>query len=304
MPSKKRYKASQDKIKYKLSPDRKTEDRINWFPGHMNKAIKDIKSKLKLIDIVFEIRDARLPLLTHNPALDEAIGNKEKIILLNKSNLADPESSLLWQKWFAEQGQNAFFINAFDFHEAQVILHQAKELVNQKKQSEQRKLNILILGLPNTGKSTLINKFAAKNIAKAADKPGQTRQQQWIKLAANTELLDTPGIMPPRIETQEQGLKLAAIHAIPDRIVSDEKAVIYLIEYFLNHKHHHLYDRYKLDLKQRDTISILDSIGKNRGCLLKDNQIDYLRVYKIFLQDFREGKLGRHTLETPPITVP
>lgn len=310
MGSKKRYKAykkPEQEEEIKLTPDRKKEDLyINWFPGHMNKAIKQIKSKLKLVDIVLEVRDARVPLVSGNGALNEALGVKSKLIVFNKANLADPDNVKSWEVYFSKIDQPYLFINALDKSSIKNITEYAKKVVldNFKKHNPDKKptnkVSMMIIGLPNTGKSTLINRMSQRNAARTADKPGYTQTQQWIKVEEDFLLLDTPGIMPPKIASKEHGLWLTSVHAIPSKIVPDETTAIFLIKYLLENKSSELLSRYKLENHDMDFLQCLEKIGQNRKCLIKKGEIDYERVYKIILLDFRSGELGRISFESPP----
>jgi ribosome biogenesis GTPase A len=311
MGSKKRYKAykkpEEDLEEIKITPDRKKEDLyINWFPGHMNKAIKQIKAKLKLVDIVLEVRDARVPLVSGNPALNAALGLKSKLIVFNKANLADQDNIKLWKEWFSKQEQPFLFINALDKGSIKKITDYSKKVVldNFEKHNPGKvptnKVSMMIIGLPNTGKSTLINRMSQRNAARTADKPGYTQSQQWIKVEENFLLLDTPGIMPPKIHTKEHGLWLTSVHAIPSKIVPDETTAIFLIEYLLKNKSKELLERYKLENHDMGFLECLEKIGLNRQCLLKKGVVDYERVYTIILLDFRSGELGKISFESPP----
>lgn len=312
MGSKKRYKSFKkpelDEDEIKITPDRKKEDLyINWFPGHMNKAIKQIKEKLKLVDIVLEIRDARVPLVSGNPALNQALGVKNKLIVLNKTNLAEPDNVKAWVKYFKTQDQAFLFINALDKNSIKEITEYSKKVVldNFSKQNPGKtpnnKLSMMIIGLPNTGKSTLINRMSKRKAARTADKPGYTQSQQWIKVEQDFLLLDTPGIMPPKIESKEHGLWLCAVHAIPSKIIPDETTAIFVIEYLLKNKSEALQSRYKLENLDLSAPECLEHIGLNRQCLIKKGEVDFERVYTLVLQDFRSGQLGLCSFESPPI---
>lgn len=308
MASKKKFKTfTSGHGRLKLTPDRNdNEQYINWFPGHMNKAIKQIKAKLKTIDIILEIRDARLPKTCSNKAIQEAIGNKLKLIIFNKSNLADPSVTNQWKKFLNENLVSNLFVNALDKSTSKIILKKVKEIVEENYFQEnpngeiKKVISMMVIGLPNTGKSTLINTISLRSAAKTANKPGHTQTQQWIKINENYQLLDTPGIMPPKIENYEDGLKLCAIYAIPSKIVPDETTATFLIEYLKQHYPLLIQELYQFDPLKFNTIECLEQIGKFRNTLIKNSEIDYERVYKILLTDFREGKLGQISLEFPP----
>lgn len=317
MASKKRFKSYQqdncsDKEEIKLTPDRKSNDQyINWFPGHMNKAVKEIKSKLKLIDLVLEIRDARVPEISKNDELEKAIGKKPKIIIFNKSNLADPRTTKKWINYYEVKSNHDssrhIFTNALDISSCKQILTQIKDFLSKNYQNEnpdgerKKKISIMIIGLPNTGKSTLINRLSGRNATRTANKPGYTQTQQWIKIDSQTELLDTPGIMPPKIHSLEAGLKLCAIYAIPNKIVPDETTAIFLLNFISTTYPDSIQKRYGISPITMNTLTLLEEIGLKRNCLLKNAQVDYEKVYGLILNDFREGKLGKISLESPPI---
>lgn len=303
-------KRSKKKINYDMGEnihDNVTTNRINWFPGHMNKAIRQVKESLKKVDIVLEIRDARSPLATGNSEFNKAIGQKSSLIVINKTNLADPNIVKKWEAWFEEQKRPYIFINCFDKKSLSKITTTAKDVVIKKIRESNpgfvfdRKLKMMIIGLPNTGKSTIINRLANRNATKAADKPGQTQQQLWVKVDDQLELLDTPGIMPPKIFSYEQGLWLAALHAIPATIVKEEDSACFIVRHLLEMKSKIFQERYKLDSLELDLIGALDAIAKTRGCIQQKGQFDYDRVYKLLLTDFRSGSLGPISLGIPPV---
>ncbi len=280
---------------------------FNWYPGHMAKALREIKQKLKMVDIVLEIRDARAPLASGNRALDEAIGQKAHLIVLNKVNLADPEIINLWTRWFNEQGTPFMFIDCFDKTSLKKIVSLARKLVEKNRKDcnpdyveTKTKLKMMIVGLPNTGKSTIINQLANKNATKVADKPGQTQIQQWISIDNGIELLDTPGVMPPMIEREEHGLWLSAIHAIPDDIADEQLTASYLVKHLLKIKSQAFLTRFKIE---SDDISLDDAflrIATVRGCLKQKGLPDLDRVYKVILAEFRKGELGKTCFGLPP----
>ncbi len=310
MASKKSYKANKDKKtrgeRLKLTPDRDDNlQYINWFPGHMNKAMKEIKSKLKMVDLVIEVRDARVPMHSGNPALKEVLGTKAKLIFFNKENYCDPMAIKTWKKFLEERNIPYFFGNILEENCPELLLEKAKSLVlenykNENPEGEKTKINLMAIGLPNTGKSTLINRITHKNIAKAADKPGQTRVQQWIKISDDMQILDTPGIMPPKISEYEHGLWLACIFAIPSKIVDDETSSHFLLNFLIGKYPELIQNRYELETLPTDHDETIHQIGIKRGCLLKGGTIDLERVYRIILADFRQGFLGKVCFEFPP----
>lgn len=281
---------------------------FNWFPGHMLKAMREIKSKLGMVDLVIEIRDARVPLVSGNRFLNENIGGKNRLILLNKTNLADPVMVEKWEKWFTKQGAPFLFINCLDKSALKLVLATARKLIQAKRQAssveeieEKTKFKLMIIGLPNTGKSTFINQLANRNATKTADKPGETRVQLWVNIDEDLELLDTPGVMPPEIEVEEHRIWLSLINAIPDEIIGEEDPACYLVKYFLRHKSEAFKARYKLETFDLDLQAALAQIAVARGCLKQKGIIDIERVYKLILKDFRDGELGKACFGAPPI---
>jgi ribosome biogenesis GTPase A len=280
---------------------------FNWFPGHMMKAMRDIKSKVSLVDLVFEIRDARLPLASGNHSLTSSMNGKSRLILLNKANLADPEMTDKWAKWFEEQGTPYLFINCLDRSAIKSVLSLARKIVEKKRRdcnpegiSAKEKYKFMVIGLPNTGKSTFINSLASRQATKTADKPGETQVQLWVKVDEEIDLLDTPGIMPPEVERDEHKIWLSIIHAIPAHVVGEEDSARYLVNYFLKHKSPGFFKRYKLESMDLSLDETLNKIAVVRGCLKGKGLPDLDRVYKLILMDFRMGELGKVTFGNPP----
>jgi ribosome biogenesis GTPase A len=291
-----------------LTPEISDPLGINWFPGHMSRAIREIKEKLKLVDIVLEIRDARAPKAFSNPAMEETFRQKSRLIVFNKANLADPNMIQVWESWFKKQEEPFIFIDCFDKSSLKKVMNMARTIVNKKRQvtsagssPHKAKLKLMIIGLPNTGKSTIINQLANRNASKTADRPGQTTVQQWIVIDKDLELLDTPGVMPPILESIEHGMWLSTLHAIPDDIVGEEKPAIFLIEYFKERNSKEFKSRYKLEsLETLSVAEILEKIAILRGCLKQKGLPDLDRVYKLILLDFRKGELGKICFGIPP----
>lgn len=279
---------------------------INWFPGHMQKALKKIKETLRMVDIVLEIRDARSPLVTGNRDVDQLIGNKNRLIVFNKTNLADPNIVALWQAWFEKQNESFVFVNGLDKKSISRVVDISRDLVKKRRESEnpdaktKTKLKMMVIGLPNTGKSTIINKLANRDAAKVADKPGQTQHQLWVNVSEDLEILDNPGVMPHRIVKEEHGIWLSALHAIPDAVIDIERPAIYLIEYLLKNNPNHLKSYYKIEFEKADYLEALNLIAKSRGCLLGKGEFDYERVFRMILSDFRSGDLGHISFGLPP----
>jgi len=280
---------------------------FNWYPGHMARALREIKQKLKMVDIVLEIRDARVPMISGNRNLNESLGQKRKLILLNKVNLADQELVAQWSKWFDEQGEPYLFVDCFDKPALKKVISMARKIVEQNRKEcnpdyveTKTKLRMMIVGLPNTGKSTIINQLANRNATKVADKPGQTQIQQWINIENDIELMDTPGVMPPQIEKEEHGLWLSSIHAIPDDIAGEETTANFVLNHLLKIKSKAFLERYKLESFNLTNDEALLKIATVRGCLKQKGLPDLDRVYKLLLAEFRRGDLGRTCFGAPP----
>lgn len=278
---------------------------FNWFPGHMMKAMRDIKSKVGSVDLVIEIRDARVPVVSGNSTLTNSIGGKSRLILLNKANLADPEMNQKWSAWFEARGEEHIFINCLDRPSLKQVLSRAKKIIEKKRREcsdgveAKGKYKFMVIGLPNTGKSTFINSVANRNATKVADKPGQTQVQLWVRVDDELDLMDTPGVMPPEIEKDEHKIWLSLINAIPDAIVGEEDTACYLVKYFLKKKSPEFQARYKLESLDLDLEETLGKIAAVRGCLKQKGLPDLERVYKLILMDFRAGELGQVSFGSP-----
>lgn len=277
---------------------------IQWFPGHMAKARREIEQNLKLVDLVIELVDARAPAASQNPMLQELIKNKSKIIVLMKSDLADTEGTVKWIKYFQSQGILALAVNVDDKSDIArlVELVHKKGLEQQQKMMskgvQQRSIRALIAGVPNVGKSTLINRLANKKIAKIGDRPGITKQQQWIKVRKQFELLDTPGILWPKFEDQLIGMKLAAIGTIKFELVPTQDIAAFVLNDIFNKQPKKLLERYQIK-DVTDMWETFEMIGKSRGALESGGQVNFDKVADIVLRDFRTSRLGRITLELP-----
>jgi ribosome biogenesis GTPase A len=286
-----------------------TEDRveekptITWYPGHMAKALRKVQDKLKMVDIVLEIRDARVPLISGNDRLQKTVSQKNRLIIVNKINLADPEENKKWEAWFEKQEIPYIFINSLDKSSVKKIFSKARELVIKRKMENganpnlKKKIRMMFIGLPNTGKSTIINRLVGRTVARAADRPGLTQNQQWIVVDNDMELMDTPGIMPPRIKNDEQAFYLCAIHAIKDDIVGEEEVSSFVLNFLLKHRAKELTEKYGLDDFNLTVGEAFEQIGLNRKFLRKKGQVDFDRVFTMILSDFRKGELGRWTFE-------
>ncbi|WP_195573115.1 ribosome biogenesis GTPase YlqF [Paenibacillus sp. 1001270B_150601_E10] len=285
---------------------------IQWFPGHMTRARRQIQEKLKLIDVTIELLDARLPLSSRNPMIDEILGNKPRLILLNKSDLADPAMTAKWLEFLQKEGHKAIAIDASTGTNVSSITIEARKLLEEKfakqmaKGMKPRAVRALIVGIPNVGKSTLINKLAGRQVAATGDRPGVTKGQQWIRVGDELELLDTPGILWPRFEDQMVGYRLAATGAIKDQILNVEDIAFYALRYLATHYEDQVKTRFEidelpphLDEDPNAVVSIMEDIGRRRGCLVSGGRVDLEKASGIILRELRSGKLGRITFETP-----
>jgi ribosome biogenesis GTPase A len=278
---------------------------IQWYPGHMAKAKREVTEKLKLIDIVYELVDARIPFASRNPMIDEIVKNKPRIVLLNKADKAEPHVTAKWIEYFQSHNIPALSINSVNGSGLNKIVPASKELLKEKMEKmaakgvRQRAIRALIIGIPNVGKSTLINKLAKKSIAKTGDRPGVTTSQQWIKVGKELELLDTPGILWPKFEDEQVGLKLAATGAIKDAIINLQDVAVFVLRYLEEKNPERLMERYQLDELPEDIVQLFDEIGKTRGCLMAGGMINYDKTTEIIIRDLRTDKFGPLSFEEP-----
>lgn len=278
---------------------------INWYPGHMKKTMDNIRSSLKLVDIVGEIIDSRIPISSKNPVIDDVLKDKPRIMILNKSDMADENETKKWLSYYRKKGYGAVVVDALHSKGLDKIYSVAKEMLADKfKKLEEKNLSaktirMMIVGIPNVGKSTFINSISKRKSAKIGDRPGVTKQVQWIKTKNDLELLDTPGVLWPKFEDERIGLHLAFTGAIKDEIMDIENLAFRFINELNKRDVNILKNRYNLsEDSYEDTLYLMDEIGRNRGAILKKNEIDYFKVANLVLDDFRKVKLGRITLET------
>ena len=279
---------------------------IQWFPGHMAKARRQVTEKLKLIDIIFELVDARLPLSSRNPMIDEIIQHKPRLVLLNKADMADKQVTKEWIHYFQEKNITALAINSHAGTGMKEIVTAAQGILAEKFERYKARgakpgaIRAMIVGIPNVGKSTLINRLAKKNIAKTGNTPGVTKAQQWIKVGKELELLDTPGILWPKFEDQEVGQKLALTGAIKDAMLNLEDVALFGINF--------LEEKYPARLKEwlkiegelpQDTVEKFDLIGEKKGLFMGNREIDYDKVTDLIIRDIRNEKFGPLSLERP-----
>lgn len=289
-----------------MTEEHSNSERINWFPGHMAKALREVKNKISKVDLVIEVRDARVPLASANPSLRAVIGAKPHLIVLNKMDLADRMICERWRSWFADHHQQALFVNAMQPASIKSIKTSCRELVQAKWQKWQEKgikpppLKLMVVGIPNTGKSTIINRLANRNAAMTGNRPGITQNQEWILIGMEMELLDTPGIMPPRIETEEQGFWLGSIHAIKDEIIGKDRVAVYVVNQLKAIKSAEFVKRYHLDCLDHNEQQLLLHIGERFNYKKQKGEIDLLKTCDQVLQDFRKGLLGPCSFELPP----
>ncbi|CCV64048.1 Ribosomal biogenesis GTPase [Alteracholeplasma palmae J233] len=277
---------------------------IQWFPGHMFKSLREMKEKLKLMDIVFILLDARIPYSSMNPNVLEIVGMKPTLILFNKTDLADPNKNKAWIKYYQEQGFYTLDIDAQSGKNVNKIYDKASEILKEKIEREEKRglkrrpIRAMIIGIPNVGKSTLINQMTKSKATKTGNTPGVTKAQQWIKVNEQFELLDTPGVLWPKFDSLDVGFALAITGAIKDKILPTDDIVKYAIDYLKKYYPNRLKERYGIDALNLDYVEMLDQIGIKRGAILKANEIDYDRVYTLILTDIRSKNLGGITFDT------
>ena len=276
---------------------------INWFPGHMRKTQREIKDNLKLVEAVIEIRDARIPRSSANPDIEKLCGNKPRLILLNKSDLTESRVTREWMKELSKDNVKAIDVNCLKGKGLNQIKPALEELLKEKLERYKAKglvnvvIRVMVVGIPNVGKSTFINKMAKNNIAKTGDRPGVTKSKQWIKTPLGIEMLDTPGVLWPKFEDERTALNLAFTGAIKDEIMDTEELSYRLVERLQKHYANELMARYKIERVFEDPLDTLDAIARKRGCLMSGGHIDYNRIAVILLDEFRGGKIGNISLE-------
>lgn len=288
---------------------------INWFPGHMAKTRKQITEDLKLIDVVIEILDARIPISSQNPDIKLITQNKKKVVILNKCDLSDENDNKKWMEHFIKQGHKVVLVDSNTGKGVNEVIKQTQLIMADelKKLAEKgrvgRKIRVMIVGIPNVGKSSFINRIAKKNSAEVGNKPGVTKQKQWIRINDNIELMDTPGVLWPKFENEQVALNLAFTGTIKDDILEITEVAYYLIKFLLENYRSNLLARYNLNEQTINNIllqeqeenlniyEIMQLIGKNRGAIISGGNIDDEKTSKIILDDFRSGKLGKITLE-------
>lgn len=279
---------------------------VQWFPGHMAKTRRLIKESLPFVDLVTEIVDARIPLSSSNPELAEMIGNKPRVVLLNKCDVADEKATAKWVDYYKKNGMFAIPVDCRSGKGLNAYLPLVREILKDKIKRNTEKgmvgkpLRVMVVGIPNTGKSSFINKMAGRNRAKVADKPGVTRSNSWFAVGSGIELLDTPGVLWPKFEDKSVGDKLAFIGSVKDQVIDIETLALRLIDVLKNGYADRITERYKItEFQDKEDYEILEMIGRKRGMLISGGEIDYERVSVMLLDEYRGGKLGRLTLEFP-----
>lgn len=278
-----------------------TKNNINWYPGHMAKTKREIKEKLELIDIVFEVIDARIPYSSKNKDVDSMINEKPRVLIMTKIDLCDMEKTNKWIKYYEDKGFVVIPVDLANNFNTKIIFDKIKPLVdevNSKRASKglkSRKARVLVLGVPNVGKSTLINRLVGKKATSVGNKPGVTKNLEWIRLNDKIELLDTPGILWPKLDDNTVAYNLAAMTAIKDEILAKDDLAIYIINKMLSSYEENIRNRYNITVKD-DIVTILDEIGKKIGAI-KNKETDYDKVYSKVIKDLQEGYLGKVTFD-------
>lgn len=277
---------------------------IQWYPGHMTKAVRMMQEDIKLIDIVIELVDARVPYSSKNPDIDELAKNKFRLIILNKIDLADEQATNQWEQYYKDKGYAVVKINARSGAGMKSITSVIQETCKEKLERDRKRgilnrpIRAMIVGIPNVGKSTFINSFAGKACTKTGNKPGVTKGKQWIRINKSVELLDTPGILWPKFEDQQVGIRLAEIGSIKEDILNIRELSLEFIRFMIQNYPGFLQEKYEVD-ETKDEFAVLEQIAVNRQCKLKGNQPDYDKAAGMLMENYRNGKLGRITLERP-----
>lgn len=277
--------------------------KINWYPGHMAKTRRLISEKLDLIDVIFEVIDARIPYSSKIVDIDKIIKNKRKILIMTKIDLADEIETNKWKKYYEKLGYIVIGVDLINNKHINHIIDACKDILNDIKIKKAEKginkntLKVLIMGIPNVGKSTLINKLVGKKVTLVGNKPGVTKGLSWIRIDSFLELLDSPGILWPNLSNQTTAFNLAVMTSIKEEILPLEEVSIYILKHMIKYYPDNLKERYNIENIDDDIINILDEIGKRRGALLKGGEVDYKKVYQLVMKDLRDGYLGKVTFD-------
>ena len=284
------------------------QNTLQWYPGHMAKTRRLIEDNLKMIDVVVEILDARIPFSGRNQNFDDIIKNKPRLLVMNKADLADPKRTEQWINWYKNNGIRVIPISCTTGQGINTVLSESRELVRDKierdaERGRTRTLKLMMVGIPNVGKSSLINRLLGKASTKTGDRPGVTRGKQWLKIKGDAELLDTPGILPPKFEDQELAKRLAYTGAIKDEIINRELLAYSLCEYLRDNYREEVMERYKIkdDILGLEGYEVLELIGRRRGFVISGGEVDMERAANMVLDELRSATIGRITLETPDI---
>lgn len=279
---------------------------IQWFPGHMAKTRRLLGENLNLVDVVVEVLDARIPYSSRNPEIDSLVKNKPRIVILNKYDLADESVCNSWKEWFTEKGIRVIYVDSIGGKGINEFKSVVKSLMKEKIEREREKgrifrpIRTMVVGVPNVGKSSFINRVAGRANAITGDKPGVTRTKQWIRINEEIELLDTPGILWPKFEDLKVGMNLAFTGAIKDEVMDTVELADALMEKLSNEYPQNISERFKLkDVTNKSGLTLLTEAGKNRGCIVSGGEIDFERIGSIVLDEFRGGKVGKISLESP-----
>lgn len=278
---------------------------INWYPGHMKKTRESIEKNLSMVDVVFELIDARIPYSSQNPVIDSIVQNKPRIIILNKADLANDALNKKWQEYFKKKELDTVLLNSITGKGINVLINAAIKATKDRQEAYEKRgvlnrpIRAMIIGIPNVGKSTLINSLSGRRGARVGNKPGITKSNQWIKTKGNLELLDTPGILWPKFEDKHVGLNLAFTGAIKDDILDIETLALRFIEAMVRDYPELLEKRYDFEINDDSPLNVMEEIGRKRGCIIRGGEIDYTKVSNIILDEFRKGIIGNITLEHP-----
>lgn len=282
------------------------QNTLQWYPGHMAKTRRLIEDNLKMIDVVVEILDARIPFSGRNPNFDDIIKTKPRLLVMNKADLADPKRTQEWIEWYKNKGLGVIPISCTTGQGISTVLKEARELVRDRierdaERGRTRTLKLMMVGIPNVGKSSLINRLLGKASTKTGDKPGVTRGKQWLRIKGDAELLDTPGILPPKFEDQEVAKRLAYTGAIKDEIMNRELLAYSLCEYLRDNYSDEVCMRYKLkeDISELQGYEVLEAIGRRRGFVISGGEVDMERAANVVLDELRGAVIGKMTLEIP-----
>lgn len=276
---------------------------IHWFPGHMTKAIRMMSEEIKVVDSVIYVLDARAPQSCINPAFDEVIGNKPRLYVLNKADMVSQKEVIKWVDKFRRQGYKCIYSNSISKADAPVIVKNLLELNEDLIERYSRKgvnktVRAMVIGVPNCGKSTLINSLVREKKTVTGNRPGVTRGKQWVAIGEYIELLDSPGVLYPDFKDQEKAMRLALIGSVKEDVVDCAELAIEALKYFIKEHPEELLNRYKLDEVKENALEVMEDIGRKRGVIMRGGELDYERIAKIIISDFRKGYLGKFPLES------